>query len=451
MNCEAIILAAGLGTRMRSRIPKVLHTLGGRPMLAWSLEACRQAGGRTPHVVIGPEGEALRAAFGDRAQFIEQRERLGTGHAVLQARPHLQGKSELVLVVNADMALVRGETLRRTIEIQEANSGPLTLLAAVSDTSRGFGRVIRGAEGEIREIVEEAHATPEQLAVTELNSSIYCFRAAWLWEHVSLLPLSPKGEYYLTDLVAMAASEAGRVAWLHTEDPDELIGINNRVHLAEAETALRRRINRGWMLAGVTLVDPLSTFIGPEVELGEDTVVLPNTHLEGHTRIGAGCRLGPNAIVRDSVLGDGVRIEASVVEGAQVDDGADVGPFSHLRRGAHLMQRVHVGNFGEVKNSTLGPGTKMGHFSYMGDATVGAGVNIGAGTITCNFGRDGTKHHTEIGEGAFIGSDSMLVAPLRIGRGAVTGAGSVVTKDIPDNSLAVGHPARVIRRLESVD
>ncbi len=448
MDCEAIILAAGLGTRMRSSIPKVLHLLGGRPMLSWSVEACRQATGRLPYVVVGPEGETVRPAVGEQALFVEQRERLGTGHAVLQARPHLQGRSELVLVVNADMALIQADTLRRTIEIQAANPGPLTLLAAVSGSARGFGRVIRGDDGEIREIVEEAHASPEQRAIGELNSSIYCFRAAWLWEHVSDVPLSPKGEYYLTDLVGVASREGGRVAWLHTEDPDELIGINNRVHLAEAESALRRRINHAWMLAGVTLVDPQTTYIGPDVKLEADTVLMPNTHIEGRTVIGPGCRLGPNAIVRDSELGAGVRVEASVIEGAVIADGADVGPFSHLRRGAHLMERVHVGNFGEIKNSTLGPGTKMGHFSYVGDATIGGGVNIGAGTITCNFGRDGKKQRTEVGEGAFIGSDTMLVAPVRLGARAVTGAGSVVTKDIPEDSLAVGHPARVIRKLD---
>jgi len=451
MDCEAIILAAGLGTRMRSGLPKVLHLLGGRPMLTWSVEACRQATGRPPYVVVGPEGETVRPAVGDEALFIEQRERLGTGHAVLQARPHLRGKSGLVLVVNADMALVQAETLRRTIEIQEANPGPITLLAAISNSPRGFGRVVRGEDGDIREIVEEAHATPEQLAIGELNSSIYCFRGAWLWDHVSQLPLSPKGEYYLTDLVAMAAREGGRVAWLHTDDPDELIGINNRLHLAEAEAALRRRINRGWMLAGVTLVDPQTTYISPEAELGADTVLLPNTHIEGRTVIGGSCRVGPNAIVRDSVLGNGCKVEASVVEGAVIDDGADIGPFSHLRRGAHLMEDVHVGNFGEVKDSTLGPGTKMGHFSYVGDASIGAGVNIGAGTITCNFGRDGKKQRTEVGDGAFIGSDTLLVAPVRLGRRAVTGAGSVVTKDIPDDSLAVGLPARVIRKLDPGD
>jgi bifunctional UDP-N-acetylglucosamine pyrophosphorylase/glucosamine-1-phosphate N-acetyltransferase len=448
-SCEAVVLAAGLGTRMRSSLAKVLHPLGGRPMLLWSVDACRDATGRTPYVVVGPEAEDVRQMVGERARFVEQGERLGTGHAVLQARELLRGQSDLVLVTSADMPLLLADTYTRLIDIQRAHEGPLTLLVQRSEVSRGFGRVMRQADGRITGVVEEAHATPEQRAISELNSSVYCFQAAWLWEQLPRLAVSPKGEYYLTDLVGMAADQGGAVAWLHTDDPDELIGINTREHLAEAEAALRRRINRRWMLAGVTLTDPATTYIGPEVELGSDTVVLPNTCLEGKSVAGTACRIGPNAILRDTSLGNGCRVEASVLEGAVLEDGADVGPFSHLRRGAHLMEGVHVGNFGEIKNSTLGPGTKMGHFSYIGDATIGANVNIGAGTITCNFGRDGEKQHTHIGDDAFIGSDTLLVAPVRVGKGAVTGAGSVVTKDVPDSSLAVGVPARVISKWEN--
>jgi bifunctional UDP-N-acetylglucosamine pyrophosphorylase/glucosamine-1-phosphate N-acetyltransferase len=245
----------------------------------------------------------------------------------------------------------------------------------------------------------------------------------------------------------MAARERGHVGGLQIEDPDELIGINTREHLAEAESALRRRINRAWMLDGVSIVDPATTYIGPEVRIGADTTLLPNTHLWGKSVVGSGCTVGPNSVVRDSQVGDGCRITASVIEEAVVEEGCDVGPFSHLRPGAHLMRGVHVGNFGEIKNSTLGAGSKMGHFSYVGDSTIGEGVNIGAGTITCNFGRDGKKHRTEVGDGAFIGSDTMLVAPVKVGKGASTGAGAVVTKDVPDDGLAVGMPARVIRKL----
>ncbi len=448
MTTECLILAAGLGTRMKSEQSKVLHPLGGRPMLQWAVESCREALGRAPYVVIGPEADDVRARFTDTVSFVEQAKRLGTGHAVMQAADKLAGRSELLLVTYADMPLLQPETLRRIVEAQAGNEGPLTLLSAHSDVSRGFGRILRDDDGRIIGIVEEAHADPEQLRLRELNVGTYCFRSDWLWEQLPKLPLSPKGEYYLTDLVGAAAAQDEPIGSVGLEDKDEMIGINSRVHLAEAEAVLRQRTNRRWMEAGVTLYDPATTYIGPDVEVGIDTVIFPNTHLEGKTVVGRRCRLGPNSIIRDSLIGDECRLEASVVEGATLEAKVEAGPFAHLRKGAYLSQGVHLGNFGEVKNSTLGQGVKMGHFSYIGDSTIGEGVNIGAGTITCNY--DGErKHHTEIGEGAFIGSDTMLVAPVRIGRGARTGAGSVVTKDVPEGSLAVGVPARVIRKLKT--
>jgi bifunctional UDP-N-acetylglucosamine pyrophosphorylase/glucosamine-1-phosphate N-acetyltransferase len=306
----------------------------------------------------------------------------------------------------------------------------------------GFGRVIRDESGGVMSIVEEADATPEQLAVRELNTGTYCFDADWLWSRLERIPVSAKGEYYLTDLVGMAVTEGGKVEALTTDDPTEVLGVNTRVHLAEVEAAFRQRINERWMLEGVTIVDPAATFIGADVRLGRDTVIYPNSFLEGKTAIGAECRIGPNAVIRDSTLGDRCTVLASVVEGGTLEDEADVGPFGHLRKGAHLATGVHVGNFGEIKNAYLGPGTKMGHFSYVGDATIGPDVNISAGVITCNY--DGKqKNHTEIEEGAFIGSDTMLVAPVRVGKGAKTGAGAVVTRDVPPGSLVVGVPARV--------
>jgi bifunctional UDP-N-acetylglucosamine pyrophosphorylase/glucosamine-1-phosphate N-acetyltransferase len=432
---------------MRSRSPKVLHPLLGRPILEWTIEACREATGRKPHVVIAAQADEIRARFRGAAEFVVQEEPLGTGHALRQASDVLRGTSDLILAIGADMPLLQAESLRRLVEQQIGSGGPLTLLSHTGSRARGFGRVVRGPGGRIERVVEEAHATADELAIQEYNASVYCFRADWLWEHLARLPLSPKGEYYLTDLVEIAGGEGGSVAGLQVEDPDELIGVNTREHLAEAEAALRSRVNRKWMLAGVSMIDPATTYIGAEVEIGPDTTLLPNTHLWGKVVVGRDCRIGPNAIIRDSRLGDRCTVVASMIEGSILEEDSDVGPFSHLRPGAHLLQGVHVGNFGEVKNSTLGPGTKMGHFSYVGDATMGEGVNIGAGTITCNFGRDGVKHRTEVGARAFIGSDSMLVAPLKIGEGSATGAGSVVTKDIPDNSLAVGMPARVIRKL----
>ena len=444
----AVILAAGLGTRMQSARPKVLHELGGRPLLAWAVETARQAldDGRVA-VVIGVEAQsAAGELLGEQAELVVQAERLGTGHAVLQAAKSLPGAG-LILVTSADMPLLRPETLRQLVELQRRSEGVMTLLTAQPDAPRGFGRIVRGASGEVRAIVEEASAGAEDLRLREVNLGAYCFQAEWLWPALSRLPLSSKGEYYLTDLVAMAVKEGKGLGIAITDDLEEAIGVNTREHLAEAEAALRRRIQSRWMLAGVTLQDPASTYIGPEVSLGADTVVLANTHLEGKTHVGKGCRLGPNTRIRDSVLGDGCNVEASVLDGARLDEQVEVGPFAHLRPGAHLMRGVHLGNFGEVKDSTLGPGTKMGHFSYVGNAEIGAQVNIGAGTITCNF--DGEKKHpTTIGDGAFIGSDTMLVAPVKVGKGARTGAGAVVTKDVPEDSVAVGIPARVIRKLK---
>jgi bifunctional UDP-N-acetylglucosamine pyrophosphorylase/glucosamine-1-phosphate N-acetyltransferase len=315
----------------------------------------------------------------------------------------------------------------------------LTLLA---HDPRGFGRVVRDDGGRILGIVEEVDCTSEQLAVRELNAGVYCFDASWLWECLPRLPLSRKGEYYLTDTVGMAATEGANIAALTTDDEAECLGINTRVHLAEAERLMRQRINRHWMLAGVTLADPATTYIDSTVDVGQDTVIYPNTHLQGRTRIGRHCAIGPNSVLLDTEVGDRCSIELSMTEQALLEDDVNIGPFAHLRKGAHLARGVHMGNFGEVKNSYLGPGAKMGHFSYVGDATVGADANIGAGTVTCNY--DGQrKHHTIIEEGAFIGSGTMLVAPVRIGAGAKTGAGAVVTRDVPPGTVVYGVPARV--------
>jgi len=437
-----VILAAGQGTRMKSDLQKVLHPLLGRPMVTYAVETVRALTGTAPVLVVGREADAVRETVGDAAVFVEQAEQKGTGHAVLQARDALQGKSDLVLVTYADMPLLTLDTLRQLVERQQQNDGPLTVLTLVTDDPRGFGRIVRDGNGGVLEIVEEAVATPEELAIRELNVGVYCFAAEWLWSHVGQIPLSlPKEEYYLPDLIGMAVGEGQRVETVTTEDKAEALGINTRAHLAEAERALRQRINTQWMLEGVTIVDPDTTYIEPGVTIGRDTTIWPNTHLRGQTAVGEQCTIGPNTIVEDCQIGDRCRVLASVLERAVMEDDADIGPFGHLREGARLCRGAHMGNFGELKNASLGPGAKMGHFSYVGDAEIGAEANIGAGTITCNY--DGVrKHKTEVGEGAFIGSDTLLVAPVKVGKGAKTGAGSVVTHDVPDGAMAYGVPAR---------
>ena len=410
-------------------------------MVLHSINTASALTGMPPVLVIGYGGDQVRETVGDAARYIVQAEQLGTGHAVAQAAPLLRGQSEHVIVCYADMPLLRAETLRALYDVQRVSDGPFSMLTHLADDPRGFGRIVRDGGGRVTAIVEEAQATPEQLAIREVNDGVYCFDAGWLWEHLPEIPLSPKGEYYLTDLVEIAIAGGWNINAVAVEDSAEVMGINTRVHLAEAEAILRQRIAIHWMLEGVTITDPATTYIGADVTIGPDTTILPNTHLVGQTVIGSDCAIGPNTWIEGATIGNRCVIHCSVVEHATLEDDVDAGPFAHLRKGAYLEKGVHMGNFGEVKNSRLRRGAKMGHFSYVGDADVGPDANIGAGTITCNY--DGKeKHQTVIGEGAFIGSDTMLVAPVKIGAGARTGAGAVVVKDVPDGATVFGVPAR---------
>ncbi|MGE5463721.1 MAG: bifunctional UDP-N-acetylglucosamine diphosphorylase/glucosamine-1-phosphate N-acetyltransferase GlmU [Syntrophothermus sp.] len=448
MKITAVLLAAGQGTRMKSDLPKVLHPLCGKPMLWHVLEALNSAATEKPVVVIGHGAEAVQKYLGESADCVLQEPQLGTGHAAMQAEPLLRGKTDLVIVTYADMPLLRGETFKQLVETQQVNPGPLTLLTVIADDPRGFGRIVRNPDGTVQAIVEEYVATPAQQQIKELNVGAYCFKADWLWDALHRIEKNPKkGEYYLTDIVEIAVREGLPVQAVVHDDFIETIGINTRVHLSEAEAALRMRINREHMLNGVSMTNPGATYIDVGVKIGRDTLIMPNTYIQGKTEIGEGNVIGPNTILRNTKIGNRCKVLASDLEGAVLEDDVDMGPFARLRKGAHLMNHVHMGNFGEVKDSTLHDGVKMGHFSYIGNADIGSNTNIGAGTITCNF--DGEKKHpTEIGEDAFIGSDTMLVAPLKLGDGARTGAGAVVTKNVPDDTLVVGMPARAIRKVE---
>ncbi|MGM0400821.1 MAG: bifunctional UDP-N-acetylglucosamine diphosphorylase/glucosamine-1-phosphate N-acetyltransferase GlmU [Chloroflexota bacterium] len=438
----AVVLAAGEGTRMNSSRPKVLHPVGGKPMVLWSVHIARAVGAEEVVLVVGEGARTVQETVGEDVQYAFQAKQLGTGHATLQAREALAGKADSVLVLYGDMPTLRTETLRRLIRHHEEHRPAVTMLSVLSEDSMGFGRVVRDEAGNVREVVEEVVAGPEILAIEELNCGVYCFDADWLWEHLPDVPLTqPKGEYYLTDMIGLAVEDGCSVEAVTINDVEEVQGINTRVHLARAEDILRQRINEEIMLSGVTLIDPSTTYIEAGVAVGRDTVIRPNTHLQGETVIGEECVIGPNTVVRDTRIGDRCEVMASVLEEAVLEDDVDIGPFGHLRSGAHLGQGVHMGNFGEVKNSYLAPGTKMGHFSYLGDAQVGEDVNVGAGTITCNY--DGQhKHPTLVEEGVFIGSGTMLVAPVRVGRGARIGAGAVVTRNVPEETLVYGVPAR---------
>ncbi len=432
MIVSTVILAAGQGKRMRSNLPKVLHCLGGLPLVEYSLRLAAALGDNLPVVVVGHGADAVRAAVGERARFALQVRQLGTAHAVMTAESLLAGQSDLVVVISADMPLLTAETLRRMVEIQSANPGPFTMLTIRSADSHGFGRVLRAQDGAVLAVIEEAHATPEQLALDELNAGAYCFSAKWLWPALHRIKVSPKGEYYVTDTVELAAKKGLRVEALQLADPSEAIGINTRIHLAEAEVLLRRRINSAWMLAGVTIIDPQSTYIGPDVKIGQDAVIFPGTHLFGTTSIGPGSLVGPNAMLVDTQVGTGCKITCSVLEGAVVEDEVEVGPFCHLRPGSHLATSVRLGNFAEVEQTYLARGARAEHFAYLGNATIGENASLEAGTITHNAVGE-TRQPTEVGSGAVLGPGTILVAPVRVGEGASTEPGSVVSGEVPPN------------------
>ena len=454
MTTASVILAAGLGKRMRSNLPKTLHPLLGKPIVFHALDAVLPYVDLAPVLVTGFGGEQVREelarAYGSAVTFALQAEQLGTGHAVRSAEDQLRGKADMLLVTFGDMPMLRPETIERLIQIHRETGSTLTMTSVIGDLPRGFGRVVRSSDGSVQAIVEEAVATPEQLKIREYNISAYCFDAEWMWQNLEKLKPSPKGEFYITDLVAEAKAQACRVEAVVLEDPAEGLGINNRVDLADCERALRKRINQQWMLAGVSFLDPDTTTVEMDVTIGQDTVLYPNTHLRGRTSIGENCVIGPDTTLLSTSVGDNSVIQYSTAEKATVGSHVTMGPFCHLRSGAVLKDYVHLGNFGEVKDSTLGEHTKMGHFSYIGNALIGKDVNIGAGTITCNF--DGkAKHLTEIGDETFIGSDTMLVAPLKIGKRAKTAAGAVVTHDVPDETLVVGVPARPRERKDQCE
>lgn len=448
MRIGSVILAAGLSKRMNSAIPKVIHPLLGKPLLSYAIESARMVASIPPVVVVGYASEKVKDLMKDSVVYAHQSEQLGTAHAVLMAETQLSGKVDFVVVTSADMPLITAETLQQLIEAQIKNDGPMTMVSITGEESRGFGRIIRDELGNAAAIIEEKVATAEQLQIKEYNAGIYCFKADWLWGALKKVKNSPVGEYFLTDLLEIAVQEKKTVRVITLDDANEAIGINNRIHFAEVEKIMRQRINEKLMLSGVTMIDPDRVYIETGVKIGQDTVIYPETYLRGNTQIGKNCEIGPGTIIDDSSIGDDCRILKSVLEGAVLEDHVEMGPFCRLRAGAHLASHVHMGNFGEVKKSYLGKGTKMGHFSYIGDAEIGENVNISAGVITCNF--DGEKKQkTKIGKNAFIGSDTMLRAPLEIGEGAYTGAGSVVTKDVPPHTTVVGVPAKPIKKKQT--
>jgi bifunctional UDP-N-acetylglucosamine pyrophosphorylase/glucosamine-1-phosphate N-acetyltransferase len=439
-NVVAVVLAAGKGTRMKSELAKVLHRLMGRPLLAYPLDSCREAGVGRIVAVVGHQAEDVRAALGGPGvDFALQAEQRGTGHAVSCARGALAGSEGTALILYGDVPLVRPETLTGLVAAHRRGGALVTVLAMEPDDPTGYGRLVRDGEGRLLRIVEQGDASAVERAVREVNTGTYAVELPWLWGALDGLGRdNSQGEQYLTDIVAVAARE-GRAGSLLLEDPEEVMGINSRVHLAEAAAVLRRRINRAWMEAGVTIEDPASTWIEPGVNLDADVVVGPGCRLAGATRVATGARIDQGVVAVDTEISADAHVKPyCVLTEARVGPGAQVGPFAQLRPGAVLDEDARVGNFVEMKKSTLGPGSKANHLTYLGDTVVGAGANIGAGTITCNY--DGVhKHKTEIGDKAFIGSNASLVAPVAIGSGATVAAGSTITGDVPKEALGVGR------------
>jgi len=438
--CTAIILAAGKGTRMQSALPKVLHPVCGRPMLHWIVEAARPLCDSIV-VVLGHGREQIQDALPSDVQIAIQDPPQGTGDAVRVASNQVD-LTGTVLVLPGDAPLIRKSTLEALVQGHgDALCSVLTAhIAPTQARSSGYGRIVRDAQGHTLAIVEKAGATPDQLEITEVNTGIYAFDAQWLFETVlpNLKAHPPKNEYYLTDAIAQAA-EAGRLQAIEHDNLLEVTGVNDRIALAELERAARTEINRAWMAKGVHFVDPACTYVDAAVQLAPDVSLGPGVVLKGNTRIGEGAQIGAYSVLENcTVAGQAVIHSHSVCQGATLEAASSAGPFARLREGAHLGPKAKVGNFVEIKKTRLGAGAKASHLSYLGDAKIGEGVNIGAGTITCNY--DGhTKHPTVIGKGAFIGSNTAIVAPLSIGAGALVAAGSTLTHDVPENALAIAR------------
>jgi bifunctional UDP-N-acetylglucosamine pyrophosphorylase/glucosamine-1-phosphate N-acetyltransferase len=439
-NWAAIIMAAGSGSRMRSRRPKLLHAVAGRPMIRCVVDAVAALKVGRIALVLAPNSDEIAANAGDRVDLAVQAKALGTADAVRSAKA-AAGDAAHILVINGDMPLIRPQTLTYLQDLHTSAKADMTLLTTTQGSSKGLARIRRDREGRPVAIIEARDASSEDLAIDETNSGAYCFRASWLWNQLNeVSPSLVTGELYLTELLSIAAATGANIATANAP-ADEVRGVNDRIELAEAERIARERIRIQLMESGVTMIEPASTYVDADVHIGRDTVIRPNSTISGNTVIGEDCEIGPNTIIRASKIGDRCRILASVIEESVVESEVSIGPFSHLREGAHVETGAKLGNYAEVKKSRIGSGTQMHHFSYVGDATVGNRVNIGAGTITCNYdGKD--KHETIIGEGAFIGSDTMLVAPVVVGEGGRTGAGSVVTRNVAPGALVLGVPAR---------
>lgn len=442
-NLAAVILAAGKGTRMKSVLPKVLHEVGGKPMVQHVLNAAKEAGAEKNVVVIGFGAESVAESLKEQAEFAIQAEQLGTGHAVMQAREKLAGFSGTVMVLCGDTPLLTGDTLHSLFAAHSKAKAAATVLTAVMPDPSGYGRVIRDAKGNVLKIVEQKDAKPAELAVQEVNTGIYCFGKEVLFDALDHIGCeNQQGEYYLTDVIGILVNGGSKVWAVEAKDSEETLGVNSRLQLAQAEKVLRVRKLEALMADGVTIMDPDSTFVDAEVNIASDTILYPFTWLEGSTKIGHGCRIGPNTRIQHTEIGDNVTLQFVYAHECKIGDDVIAGPYVHLRPNTVLSKGVKIGNFVEVKNSYVGEKSKLPHLSYIGDTDMGSGINMGCGTITVNY--DGKKkYRTTIENDAFIGCNSNLVAPVTVGQGAYVAAGSTVTKNVPPDALGVARARQV--------
>lgn len=439
MKLMAIVLAAGQGKRMKSKLYKVLHPVVGKPMVGHVVDTLQDIEVTKTLVIVGFGAEAVKGYLGDRAEYALQEQQLGTGHAVLQAKDAFGEEEGMTVVICGDTPLISAATLKSTIELHQQSGASATILTAKLDEPHGYGRILRGQDGRVTRIVEQKDCSSEEAAVQEINTGTYIFDNRKLFKALgSVTNNNVQNEYYLTDVIGIMTSAGEVVQGYCMADGAESIGVNDRVALSEAERLFRARINREHMLNGVTIIDPSNTYIEKEVTIGADTILLPGTILRGRTVIGEQCTIGPQTEIIDSILKDEVTIKQSVLQDAYVDNEASVGPFAYLRPGANIGKQVKIGDFVEIKNATLGEGTKVSHLSYVGDAVVGTNVNIGCGAITVNY--DGfNKSLTEIGDNAFVGSNVNLIAPVSIGKGAYVVAGSTITHSVDEGDLAIAR------------
>lgn len=438
-NLFAVVLAAGKGTRMKSSLYKVLHPVCGKPMVDHVVSNMEKLGATEIVSVVGHGAEMVKDTLGERSTYVVQEEQLGTAHAVQQAEAVLDGREGTTVVICGDTPLITPETIQQLMTTHHEAGAKATILTAIVDDPTGYGRILLGADELVTGIVEQKDATPEQQKVQEINSGTYCFDNKALFEALKKVDNNnSQGEYYLTDVISILKEQGEAIAAFAAADADELLGVNDRVALSQAESYMRRRLAMHHMREGVTIIDPASTYIGADVVIGSDTVLLPGTMLEGSTVIGENSTIGPNTHLKNAHIGSYTTVHSSVVTDSKIADHVAVGPFAHIRPGSDLGNHVKIGNFVEVKKATIDEGSKLSHLTYMGDAEIGKNVNIGCGTISVNY--DGkNKFKTTIEDNAFIGCNSNLVAPVTVGKGAYVAAGTTVTKNVTEDSLAIGR------------